>query len=231
MEQDPRATARTARAGAAAARTASTRTINSNSPRGRAQARARARVAARVAARAADAAPGAAAAAVRVVAATAEPWPAAAILENTTTVVRCGAPSQRGTKILIIAFVAKDFSRFSLLVDRLRREQGVDLVPAATGAAGLAQLKGRAVDLVIVDEQLDDMSGIEFVHQFVKVNPLANTAIVGSLPEAEFHEATEGLGVLMQLPPRPQEADAESLLAVLAKISGLIPTGPQEAGR
>lgn len=142
MEQDPRATARTARAGAAAARTASTRTINSNSPRGRAQARARARVAAR----AADAAPGAAAAAVRVVAATAEPWPAAAILENTTTVVRCGAPSQRGTKILIIAFVAKDFSRFSLLVDRLRREQGVDLVPAATGAAGLAQLKGRAVE-------------------------------------------------------------------------------------
>ena len=231
MEQDPRATARTARAGAAAARTASTRTINSNSPRGRAQARARARVAARVAARAADAAPGAAAAAVRVVAATAEPWPAAAILENTTTVVRCGAPSQSGAKILIIAFVAKDFSRFSLLVDRLRREQGVELVPAATGAAGLAQLQGRAVDLVIVDEQLDDMSGIEFVHQFVKVNPLANTAIVGSLPEDEFHEATEGLGVLMQLPPRPREADAESLLAVLAKISGLIPTGPQEAGR
>ena len=104
-------------------------------------------------------------------------------------------------------------------------------MPAATGAAGLAQLQGRAVDLVIVDEQLDDMSGIEFVHQFVKVNPLANTAIVGSLPEAEFHEATEGLGVLMQLPPRPREADAESLLAVLAKISGLIPTGPQEAGR
>jgi CheY-like chemotaxis protein len=130
---------------------------------------------------------------------------------------------------LIIAFVAKDFSRFSLLVDRLRREQGVELVPAATGAAGLAQLQGRAVDLVIVDEQLDDMSGIEFVEQFVKVNPLANTAIVGSLPEAEFHEATEGLGVLMQLPPRPQERDAENLLAILAKISGLLPAGPQEA--
>ena len=130
---------------------------------------------------------------------------------------------------MIIAFVAKDFSRFSLLVDRLRREQGVQLVPAATGAAGLAQLQGRAVDLVIVDEQLDDMSGIEFVEQFVKVNPLANTAIVGSLPEDEFHEATEGLGVLMQLPPRPQERDAENLLAILAKISGLLPAGPQEA--
>ncbi|MDX9840002.1 MAG: response regulator [Desulfobulbus sp.] len=129
---------------------------------------------------------------------------------------------------MIIAFVAKDFSRFSLLVDRLRREQGVELVPAATGAAGLAQLKGKAVDLVIVDEQLDDMSGIEFVEQLVKVNPLANTAIVGSLPDAEFHEATEGLGVLMQLPPHPQDRDAETLLAVVAKISGLFLAGPQE---
>jgi CheY-like chemotaxis protein len=171
----------------------------------------------------------AAVAEARVEAATAEHWPAAVIPENTTTVARFGSPSQSGAETLIIAFVAKDFSRFSLLVDRLRREQGVELVPAATGAAGLAQLQGRAVDLVIVDEQLDDMSGIEFVEQFVKVNPLANTAIVGSLPEAEFHEATEGLGVLMQLPPRPQERDAENLLAILAKISGLLPAGPQEA--
>ena len=132
---------------------------------------------------------------------------------------------------MTIAFVAKDFSRFSLLVDRLRREQGVQLVPAATGAAGLAQLKGRTVDLVIVDEQLDDMSGIDFVRQLVKVNPLANTAIVGSLPEAEFHEVTEGLGVLMQLPPHPQDTDAETLLAVVAKISGLMPAGSLEAGR
>ena len=136
---------------------------------------------------------------------------------------------QRGT--VTIVFIAKDFSRFSDLVARLRREQAVELVPVSTGAAGLKQLKDKRPDLVIVDEELDDMSGIEFVKQLVMVNPLANTAIVGSLPEDEFHEATEGLGVLMQLPPRPREADAESLLAVLAKISGLIPTGPQEAGR
>ena len=31
--------------------------------------------------------------------------------------------------------------------------------------------------------------------------------------------ATEGLGVLMQLPSHPSEKDAEALLAVLAKIS------------
>jgi Response regulator containing CheY-like receiver and SARP domains len=129
---------------------------------------------------------------------------------------------------LTIVFVAKNFSRFSILVPRLRREQDVELGPVATGAAGLEQLKNKRLDLVIVDEQLDDMSGVDFVKQLVKVNPLANTAIVGSLPDAEFHEVTEGLGVLMQLPPQPGERDAEALLAVLSKIFGLLQVPPKQ---
>ncbi len=130
---------------------------------------------------------------------------------------------------LTILFVAKDFSRFSVLVSRLRQEQHVELVPAATGAAGLEQLKGKLLDLVIVDEQLDDMSGIEFVKRLVTINPLANTAIVGSLNGEDFHEATEGLGVLMQLPLHPSEKDGDALLDVLAKISGLLRTNPDKA--
>jgi DNA-binding response OmpR family regulator len=121
-----------------------------------------------------------------------------------------------------IVFIAKDFSRFSDLVARLRREQEVELVPVSTGAAGLKQLKGKRLDLVIVDEELDDMSGIDFVKQLVMVNPLANTTIVSSLADEDFHEATEGLGVLMQLPSHPGEKDAEALLAILAKISLLL---------
>ncbi len=132
---------------------------------------------------------------------------------------------QRGT--VTIVFVAKDFSRFAVLVARLRREQDVQLMPIATGAAGLRQLTGKPLDLVIVDELLDDMSGIEFVKQLVKVNPLANAAIVGSLADEEFHESTEGLGVLMQLPSHPSEKDADALLAVLAKITGLMQPTPK----
>ena len=123
---------------------------------------------------------------------------------------------------MIIVCIAKDFSKFSGLVTRLRRVHEVELIPAVTGASGLVQLRNKRVDLVIVDEQLDDMSGIEFVKQLVAVNPLANTAITGSMGDEDFHEATEGLGVLMQLPPRPGETDGEALLAVLAKITGLM---------
>ena len=75
---------------------------------------------------------------------------------------------------------------------------------------------------MIVDEQLDDMSGFAFVNQAVKVNPLVNTALVSALAADEFHEATEGLGILMQLPIQPRRKDAEALLAVLEKIGVLL---------
>lgn len=123
---------------------------------------------------------------------------------------------------MTIVFIAKDFSRFGPLVYRLRRDRRVELIPVVTGAAGLSQLRGKPIDLVIVDEQLEDMSGIEFVRQLVTVNPLANTAIVGALTEEDFHEATEGMGVLMQLPRQPTEQDAETLLGLMAKIAGLM---------
>lgn len=131
-------------------------------------------------------------------------------------------------ELLTILFVAKDFERFSALVARLRREHEVRLVPAAPGPTGLEKREGKPMDVVIVDEQLDDMSGIDFVKQLVMVNPLVNTAIVGDLSKKDFHEATEGLGVLMQLPRHPQERDAEALLAILEKISGLLQPKKQQ---
>ncbi len=129
---------------------------------------------------------------------------------------------------LKVLLVAKDITQFSALGVRLQRQQEMDLVSAVAGNAGLSQLKSQKIDLVIVDEQLADMSGIAFVKQLVRINPLVNTAIVSALTDEEFHEATEGLGVLMQLPPQPQEKDAEALLAILEKIGALLqPALPQ----
>ena len=93
---------------------------------------------------------------------------------------------------------------------------------AATGVAGLTTLKGEQVGLAIVDEKLDDMSGIDFVKLLVKAYPLVNTAIVSTLTTEEFHEATEGLGVLLQLPREPRQKDAATLLGILEKIGVLL---------
>ena len=121
-----------------------------------------------------------------------------------------------------VLFIAKDIAQFSALVAGLQRQPEIELLPAETGAAGFSLLKGKQIDVVIVDEQLGDMSGIAFVKQLVKINPLVNSAIVSALTAEEFHEATEGLGVLMQLPIEPRDKDAEALLTILEKIGALL---------
>ena len=130
---------------------------------------------------------------------------------------------------MIVLLLAKEIARFSALETGLRHCRQLEIVSAATGIDGFLLLKSRSIDLVIVDEQLGDMDGIAFVKQLVKLNPLINTAIVSALTAEDFHEATEGLGVLMQLRKEPQEKDAETLLAILEKIGALLlqPMAPQ----
>ena len=129
---------------------------------------------------------------------------------------------------MIVLLLATDLTKFSALVTGLQRQPEIELLSAETGVAGLSLIKSKQIDLVIVDEQIGDMRGIAFVKQLVKINPLANTAIVSALTAEEFHEATEGLGVLMQLPIEPRDKDAGKLLATLEKIGVLLqPLAPQ----
>jgi hypothetical protein len=52
-----------------------------------------------------------------------------------------------------------------------------------------------------------------------QVDAFVPAAAVSRLPREAFHDLTEGLGVLAQLPPRPGVWEAEQLLALLDRIS------------
>lgn len=98
---------------------------------------------------------------------------------------------------------------------------------AASGRAALDAIAKRAVDLLLVDEDLGDMTGLALVEKIVTVNPMINCALVSALPEKAFHEASEGLGIVMRLPPSPQSADATRLMTHLNRILGFTtPTEP-----
>lgn len=74
------------------------------------------------------------------------------------------------------------------------------------------------IDAVIVDEEIDGGGGLEFIQELMRSHPFINCALVCSLHPDEFHEATEGYGVFMQLPPRPGQEEAAKICAHLAKI-------------
>ncbi|MBW1894774.1 MAG: response regulator [Deltaproteobacteria bacterium] len=90
----------------------------------------------------------------------------------------------------------------------------------------LTKVKSEKFDLIITGEELSDKKGLECIRMLVSQNPMLNCAAVSSLSHDDFHEASEGLGILMQLPVRPAIEDAEKLLEHLKTIINLTKRTP-----
>lgn len=88
----------------------------------------------------------------------------------------------------------------------------------ASGRKALSAVSERVFDLLVTDENLGDMTGLELIESLIATQPMLNCAAVSSLSSEGFHEASEGLGVLMQLPAEPGKKEAYELLEHLIKI-------------
>ncbi len=121
-----------------------------------------------------------------------------------------------------ILLAAADRSRLANLPPAME-STGATISWADSGDQALAAIANNAVDLVVVDENLGDMDGLSFTKRLVAANPLINCALVSPLSKEDYHEATEGLGLLMQLPPNPEPADGMRLMDHLNRILGLAP--------
>jgi len=100
-------------------------------------------------------------------------------------------------------------------------ENGVQTAWAESGSHALSMIAERSFDLVVTNEELGDMTGLEFIKTLIAQKPMVNCAVVSSLLPEDFHEVSEGLGVLMQLPANPGREYAEELLGHLKKIMNL----------
>ena len=107
------------------------------------------------------------------------------------------------------------------LASAMEKDDDVELTWTDSGQKALETLSETSVDLVVIDKDLGDMTGLEFAEKLLRVNPMINSAVLSSLPSHDFHEASEGLGVFAQLPLRPAKADAEKLLKGLKKLKEL----------
>jgi len=122
-------------------------------------------------------------------------------------------------KILLLTSERAMFSKFAAV---LNKKDDVELSLVESGQNAIKMLKNTPSDLVVVDENLDDMTGIEFMKKLLQTNPMITCAAVCRLSPEEFHEASEGLGVLMQLPASPGKMDAENLLQRLNDLNDLL---------
>jgi CheY-like chemotaxis protein len=121
-----------------------------------------------------------------------------------------------------LLLVSPDKSSLSKLASALKEHDDVELLTTESGKKALAMVSESAVDLVVTDEELGDMTGLEFARRLISLNPMINCATVSGLEPERFHEVSEGLGLMDQLPTRPGKENAERLLRNLRLIKGEI---------
>ncbi|WP_161629981.1 response regulator transcription factor [Desulfogranum mediterraneum] len=118
--------------------------------------------------------------------------------------------------------VYKEQSNFQVFKEVLAQHPNISLEETDDPAAALQRGQEGQAEVIVVDEALSNGSGIQFIEQLVKLNPMVNTALVSGLGPGKFHEATEGLGILVQLSPVPGQKDAEYFMEKLAKVALLL---------
>lgn len=120
-----------------------------------------------------------------------------------------------------LLLISPDKDSFSGMNSALSKHSEVGTEWAESGNRALELASDTAFDLVVADENLGDMTGLEFAKRLLSVNPMINCATVSPLEPKEFHEVSEGFGILVQLPLRPGEQEAEDLFDRLVKILNL----------
>lgn len=131
----------------------------------------------------------------------------------------------KADSLLKLLLVSPDQTSMSGLETAFLEYDDVELARANSGEAALDMVSDTSVDLIITDQDLGDMSGLEFAARLLKLNPMIHCALVSDLSSAKFHEASEGLGLVAQIPVRPGKKDAEDLLVKLKRIKGLLAGG------
>ncbi|WP_029460935.1 response regulator transcription factor [Solidesulfovibrio alcoholivorans] len=88
----------------------------------------------------------------------------------------------------------------------------------ATAEDAAKAVADAAPQLCVVDAGLPDADPFALVARIMRQNAMVNTAVVSTLSDEDFHEAGEGLGILMRLPPAPGQIEADALLTALADL-------------
>ena len=118
-------------------------------------------------------------------------------------------------KIVVVTARAGKMQAFA---ETLSKKTGGETVFAATGAEALEMAGTLSLSFMVVDEGLPDMEPLALVKDLVMVNAMINTAVVSSMDPEEFHEESEGLGVLAPVPSDPTGEDGAALAEVFRRF-------------
>ncbi len=120
------------------------------------------------------------------------------------------------TQILFIAPAATDFSQ---LEQAFNKHGNFACTKTDNSKDAQTYVKENNVDVVVAAEQLSDESGLLCIQEIIKINPFINSALCSSIDsKKDFHEITEGYGVVMQFSVTPTAEETAQFMEKLDKI-------------
>jgi DNA-binding NtrC family response regulator len=117
-------------------------------------------------------------------------------------------------KILLITSRPDQLKSFIHALDRDREIVTVESIQETVKA-----IEKSTPALVIVDDQVLGVAGLDIVRHLISVNAFIQTAVLSALDQQEFHEQSEGLGILSKLPLVPKEEEAQKLIKQLRQVT------------
>lgn len=117
--------------------------------------------------------------------------------------------------ILLVTPRAQALAAFT---EALGRDSGLPVAHAATWDEALAAMKPAPPKFMVLDQGLAEGAPLELALKALMVNAMINLAVVSPLGEVEFHEASEGLGILAPIPLNPDAKDGAALAQVFRRF-------------
>ena len=121
--------------------------------------------------------------------------------------------------MLRILILTHSETTFKALGDRFATRPGCGVIWSPSLYDATQQIKSAAPQLVVIDEKLDGITGLEAARVLVLVDAMVSIAVVSTLTPEAFHHTSEGLGILAQLPPNPSASQVEGVLKSLQTVS------------
>ena len=123
---------------------------------------------------------------------------------------------------LNVILLSKEESTLASIASVLMAQRRFQVICFSSAADVWAYLQSNKLDVAVVSDVLQDCTGLKFLKKLVVTNPFVNCALTSPLSTDEFHEATEGYGVFMQLPVNPSTQVAYEMIERLDKIFELV---------
>ena len=120
--------------------------------------------------------------------------------------------------LLLVSPRMGDLSNFT---DTISAQPDIILHQVDSRKDTLRMVQEQKPHLVIIDQEIREKNPLDLVMEILVINAMINTAMITSMDADEWHEKSEGLGMMPPISNPPTEKDAHALLESFRKMPGL----------